>query len=138
MQRIKNLKLTTKMMLAFGVVLALMLVQGIAAFVGLNSLNNATTDVTGNVLPSVKAAGDLQSLMGDYRTTSYRQHVRASDAVKAEAKAQAAQTEKKIEKAIKDYVPLIASAEEKKAYDAFVKEWKAAAQRRVQARQEPA
>ena len=65
MQRIKNFKLTTKMMLAFGVVLALMLVQGIAAFVGLNSLNNATTDVTGNVLPSVKAAGDLQSLMGE-------------------------------------------------------------------------
>jgi methyl-accepting chemotaxis protein len=128
MQRIKNFKLTTKMMLAFGVVLALMLVQGIAAFVGLNSLNNATTDVTSNVLPSVKAAGDLQSLMGDYRTTSYRQHVRASDAVKAEAKAQAAQTEKKIEKAIKDYVPLIASPEEKKAYDAFVKEWKAAQQ----------
>jgi CHASE3 domain sensor protein len=128
MQRIKNLKLTTKMMLAFGVVLALMLVQGIAAFVGLNSLNNATTDVTGNVLPSVKAAGNLQSLMGEYRTTSYRQHVRASDAVKAEAKALAAQTEKKIEKAIKDYVPLIASPEEKKAYDAFVKEWKAAQQ----------
>lgn len=90
MQRIKNFKLTTKMMLAFGVVLALMLVQGIAAFVGLNSLNNATTDVTGNVLPSVKAAGDLQSLLGEYRTTSYRQHVRASDAVKAEAKALAA------------------------------------------------
>jgi len=128
MQRIKNFKLTTKMMLAFGVVLALMLVQGIAAFVGLNSLNNATTDVTGNVLPSVKAAGDLQSLLGEYRTTSYRQHVRASDAVKAEAKALAAQMEKKIEKAIKDYVPLIASPEEKKAYDAFVKEWKAAQQ----------
>ena len=128
MQRIKNFKLTTKMMLAFGVVLALMLVQGIAAFVGLNSLNNATTDVTSNVLPSVKAAGDLQSLMGEYRTTSYRQHVRASDAVKAEAKALAAQTEKKIEKAIQDYVPLIASPEEKKAYDAFVKEWKAAQQ----------
>ena len=65
MQRIKNLKLTTKMMLAFGVVLALMLIQGIAAFVGLNSLNGATTEVTGNVLPSVKAAGDLRSLLGE-------------------------------------------------------------------------
>ncbi|KRA51181.1 chemotaxis protein [Pseudoxanthomonas sp. Root65] len=128
MQRIKNLKLTTKMMLAFGVVLALMLIQGIAAFVGLNSLNGVTTDVTGNVLPSVKAAGDMQSLLGEYRTTSYRQHVRASDAVKAEAKTQAAQTEKKIDQAIKDYVPLISSADEKKAYDAFVKEWKGAQQ----------
>ncbi|MBD9437531.1 MCP four helix bundle domain-containing protein [Pseudoxanthomonas sp. PXM03] len=128
MQRIKNLKLTTKMMLAFGAVLALMLVQGIAAFVGLNSLNGATTEVTGNVLPSVKAAGDLQNLIGEYRTTSYRQHVRASDAVKAEAKTLAAQTEKKIEQSIKDYATLIISPDEKKAYDTFVKEWKAAKQ----------
>ncbi|MEJ2790858.1 MULTISPECIES: methyl-accepting chemotaxis protein [unclassified Pseudoxanthomonas] len=128
MQRIKNLKLTTKMMLAFGAVLALMLVQGIAAFVGLNSLNGATTEVTGNVLPSVKAAGDLQNLIGEYRTTSYRQHVRASDAVKAEAKTLAAQTDKKIEQSIKDYAKLIISPDEKKAYDTFVKEWKAAKQ----------
>ena len=69
MQRIKNFKLTTKMMLAFGVVLALMLVQGIAAFVGLNSLNGVTSQVTDNVLPSVKAAGDLRGMIGEYRTT---------------------------------------------------------------------
>ncbi|MDR7070776.1 methyl-accepting chemotaxis protein [Pseudoxanthomonas japonensis] len=128
MQRIKNLKLTTKMMLAFGVVLALMLVQGIAAFVGLNSLNGATTEVTANVLPSVKAAGDLQSLLGEYRTNSYRQHVRASDAVKAEARKLAGETEKRIDQASKDYAKLITSAEEKKAYDTFAKEWKAAQQ----------
>ncbi|WP_447939742.1 methyl-accepting chemotaxis protein [Pseudoxanthomonas mexicana] len=128
MQRIKNLKLTTKMMLAFGVVLALMLVQGVTAFVGLNSLNGATTEVTGNVLPSVKAAGDLQSMLGELRTTSYRQHVRASDAVKAEAKTLAAQTEKRIDQSVTDYAKLIASPSEKSAYDAFVKEWKAAKQ----------
>jgi methyl-accepting chemotaxis protein len=128
MQRIKNLKLTTKMMLAFGVVLALMLAQGIAAFVGLNSLNGATTQVTGNVLPSVKAAGDLQSLLGEYRTNSYRQHVRASDAVKAEARTLAAQTEKRIDEASKEYAKLITGADEKKAYDTFAKEWKAAQQ----------
>ena len=128
MQRIKNLKLTTKMMLAFGVVLALMLVQGIAAFVGLNSLNGATTEVTGNVLPSVKAAGDLRAQIFEYRTTAYRQHVRASDAVKAEAKAKAEKDGKLIDAAIKDYAKLIATAEEKKAYDLFVKEWASAKQ----------
>ncbi|WP_213602446.1 methyl-accepting chemotaxis protein [Pseudoxanthomonas japonensis] len=128
MQRIKNLKLTTKMMLAFGVVLALMLVQGIAAFVGLNSLNGVTTQVTGNVLPSVKAAGDLRGMLGEFRTTAYRQHVRASDAVKAEAKSRAAAQEKEIDAAIKDYAKLISTAPEKKAYDQFVKDWAAAKQ----------
>ena len=45
MQRIKNLKLTTKMMLAFGVVLALMLVQGIAAFVLKYRLNQTPSEM---------------------------------------------------------------------------------------------
>ncbi len=126
MQRIKNSKLTTKMMLAFGVVLALMLVQGVTAFTGLNSLNGATTTVTGDVLPSVEAAGELRSMISELRSTSYRQHVRASDSVKAEAKEEAAKSVQRIEKAIKDYAPLISNAEEKKAYDLFVKEWAAA------------
>ncbi|KAF1725286.1 hypothetical protein CSC76_12275 [Pseudoxanthomonas mexicana] len=128
MQRIKNFKLTTKMMLAFGVVLALMLVQGIAAFVGLNSLNDSTMQVTGNVLPSVKAAGELRSMITELRSTSYRQHVRASDSVKAEAKNLAADSEKRIDQAIKDYQSLIVDAEERKAYDTLVKEWKATKQ----------
>ena len=128
MQRIKNFKLTTKMMLAFGVVLALMLVQGIAAFVGLNSLNDSTMQVTGNVLPSVEAAGELRSMITELRSTSYRQHVRASDSVKAQAKKLAADSEKRIDQAIKDYQSLIVDAEERKAYDTLVKEWKATKQ----------
>ncbi len=128
MQRIKNFKLTTKMMLAFGVVLALMLVQGIAAFVGLNALNDSTMQVTGNVLPSVEAAGELRSMITELRSTSYRQHVRASDSVKAEAKKLAADSEKRIDQAIKDYQSLIVDAEERKAYDTLVKEWKATKQ----------
>ncbi|WP_454261679.1 methyl-accepting chemotaxis protein [Pseudoxanthomonas mexicana] len=128
MQRIKNFKLTTKMMLAFGVVLALMLVQGIAAFVGLNSLNDSTMQVTGNVLPSVVAAAELRRMITELRSTSYRQHVRASDSVKAEAKKLAADSEKRIDQAIKDYQSLIVDAEERKAYDTLVKEWKATKQ----------
>ena len=42
MHWLKNLKLTPKLMLAFGVVLALMLVQGVGAYLGLSSLNRAT------------------------------------------------------------------------------------------------
>ncbi|QNN79726.1 MCP four helix bundle domain-containing protein [Pseudoxanthomonas mexicana] len=103
-----------------------MLVQGVTAFTGLNSLNGATTTVTGDVLPSVEAAGELRSMISELRSTSYRQHVRASDSVKAEAKEEAAKSVQRIEKAIKDYAPLISNAEEKKAYDLFVKEWAAA------------
>ena len=42
MQWIQNLRLTQKMMLAFGIVLVLMLVQGVSSFIGLKSLNGVT------------------------------------------------------------------------------------------------
>ncbi|SOD57937.1 HAMP domain-containing protein, partial [Pseudoxanthomonas wuyuanensis] len=128
MQRIKDLKLTTKMLLAFGVVLALMLVQGIAAIVGLNSLNGATTAVTDNIVPSVKSAGELRALISEYRSASYRSMVRASAAVKEDAKVRAAKTAEEIDADIRQYAPLISGPKEKQAYDLFVKEWKGARQ----------
>ncbi|WP_324288262.1 methyl-accepting chemotaxis protein [Pseudoxanthomonas sp. SL93] len=128
MQRMKNLKLTTKMMLAFGVVLALMLIQGVTAFVGLNSLNGATTQVTDSVLPSVQAAAELRSQVGEYRSASYRSHVRASAAVKEEAKVRAGKIKAQIDQGIKDYRPLITTAKEKQLYERFVKDWAAAMQ----------
>jgi methyl-accepting chemotaxis protein len=128
MQRIKNLKLTTKMMLAFGVVLVLMLAQGISAFFGLNSLNGVTTDMAQNTLPSVKIAGDLRGLLGEYRSTAFTTMVRASDAVKADARARAGKIAAQINKEVADYKPLIKSEKERKLYDAFVADWKKAHQ----------
>ncbi|KRG71027.1 methyl-accepting chemotaxis protein [Pseudoxanthomonas dokdonensis] len=126
MHRIKNLKLTTKMMLAFGVVLVLMLAQGVGSFVGLYSLNNVTREMTSNTLPSVKLAGDLRGLMGEYRSTSFATLVRASDAVKADARKQAAATAKLIDKDLAAYKPLIADAAERKLYDQLMIDWKKA------------
>ncbi|WP_368566232.1 methyl-accepting chemotaxis protein [Pseudoxanthomonas sp. UTMC 1351] len=128
MQRIKNLKLTTKMMLAFGVVLVLMLAQGISAFFGLNSLNGVTSDMAQNTLPSVKIAGDLRGLLGEYRSTAFTTMVRASDGVKADARTRAGKIAEQINKEVGEYKPLIQSEKERKLYDAFVADWKKAHQ----------
>ncbi|UXA53064.1 methyl-accepting chemotaxis protein [Xanthomonas prunicola] len=126
MQWINNLKLMPRLMLAFGIVLLIMLVQGIIAYSGLASLNNVTRDLAGNTMSSVREAGDLRGMLGEYRNASYQNLVRASDAVKQEAKVRSKKLNGEIEATIKGYPRLIESPQQKKLFDVFVADWKKA------------
>ncbi|KQQ75845.1 chemotaxis protein [Xanthomonas sp. Leaf131] len=126
MQWINNLKLMPKLMLAFGIVLLIMLVQGIIAYSGLASLNNVTRDLAGNTMSSVREAGDLRGMLGEYRNASYQNLVRASDSVKQEAKVRAKKLNGEIDATIKGYPRLIESPQQKKLFDVFVADWKKA------------
>ncbi|WP_042828161.1 methyl-accepting chemotaxis protein [Xanthomonas vesicatoria] len=126
MKWINNLKLMPRLMLAFGIVLLIMLVQGIIAYSGLASLNNVTRDLAGNTMSSVREAGDLRGMLGEYRNASYQNLVRASDAVKQEAKVRAKRLNGEIEATIKGYPRLIESPQQKKLFDVFVADWKKA------------
>ncbi|WP_140721557.1 methyl-accepting chemotaxis protein [[Pseudomonas] boreopolis] len=126
MQWIINLKLKPKLLLAFGVVLTLMLIQGIIAFTGLSSLNRASKQLAGNTMSSVREAGELRGMIGEYRNSAYQGLVRASDSVKEEAKQRAIQLHGQIDAAIKAYPRLIETPEQKKLFDAFVADWKKA------------
>ncbi|MGC7511332.1 methyl-accepting chemotaxis protein [Xanthomonas citri pv. citri] len=126
MQWINNLKLMPKLMLAFGIVLLIMLVQGVIAYSGLASLNNVTRDLAGNTMSSVREAGDLRGMLGEYRNAAYQNLVRASDSVKQEAKVRAKKLNSEIEATIKGYPRLIESPQQKKLFDVFVADWKKA------------
>ncbi|WP_167455832.1 methyl-accepting chemotaxis protein [Xanthomonas dyei] len=126
MQWINNLKLMPRLMLAFGIVLLIMLVQGIIAYSGLASLNNVTRDLAGNTMSSVREAGDLRGMLGEYRNASYQNLVRASDAVKQEARVRAKKLNGEIEATIKGYPRLIESPQQKKLFNVFVADWKKA------------
>ncbi|UNE64452.1 methyl-accepting chemotaxis protein [Xanthomonas oryzae] len=126
MQWINNLKLMPKLMLAFGIVLLIMLVQGIIAYSGLASLNNVTRDLAGNTMSSVREAGDLRGMLGEYRNAAYQNLVRASDSVKQEAKVRSKKLSGRIEATIKSYPRLIESPQQKKLFDVFVADWKKA------------
>lgn len=103
MQWINNLKLMPRLMLAFGIVLLMMLVQGIIAYSGLASLNNVTSDLAGNTMSSVREAGDLRGMLGEYRNAAYQNLVRASDAVKQEARQRSKKLGSEIDATIKGY-----------------------------------
>ncbi|ATD67645.1 methyl-accepting chemotaxis protein [Luteimonas chenhongjianii] len=98
-----NLKLAPKLMLAFGVVLLIMLVQGIGAYMGLRSIDNVTTELGDEVLPSVTLVGETRSLLGEFRTASYRGLVRASDAAKQQARERTAEIDAQIQENFETY-----------------------------------
>ena len=100
MQWINSLKLKPKLMLTFGVVLFVMLLQGIVAYRGLHSLNNVTTDLAEKRTPSLRTTGELSGMVSEYRNASYQSLVRASDDVKADAKTRATELRMQIDTTI--------------------------------------
>ncbi|KRG87613.1 chemotaxis protein [Stenotrophomonas daejeonensis] len=126
MQWIKNLKLMPKLMLTFGVVLLVMLIQGVVAYRGLSSLNSVTENLGQQRMESIRLAGELNSLVSEYRNTSYQSLVRASDEVKADARKRTVELRGEIDKAIAQYSKLIDDAQQRKLFDTFTADWKAA------------
>lgn len=114
MHWLKNLKLTPKLMLAFGVVLVLLAAQGVGAYYGLSSLNRATTNLSQGSMQSVSVAAELRALLGEYRTAAYRGLVRASEAVKLDARERSAKLSEQIDQSLAAYGKLAATAEERK------------------------
>src|SRR5690606_7280011 len=126
MHWLKNLKLTPKLMLAFGVVLVLLAAQGVGAYYGLSSLNRATTNLAEGSMESVSVASELRALLGEYRTVSYRGLVRASEAVKLDARDRSAKLSGEIDEALAAYGKLAATPEERKLLEELTTSWTAA------------
>ena len=123
MQWIHNLRLTPKLMLAFGMVLVLMLAQGLASYLGLRSLHGETDRLSGDTMHSVATVAELRALLGEYGNISYRGLLRASDSVKQEARDRAKTLHDQIEKTMAAYGGKTLDPEERKLYDAFVSDW---------------
>ncbi|NIJ69829.1 methyl-accepting chemotaxis protein [Xanthomonas sp. 60] len=122
---INNLKLMPKLLVTFGVILLVMLLQGIVAYRGLHSLNDVTTELAGKRMESIRMAGEMRGMMGEYRNSAYQQLIRASDDVKAEARNRAAGVRTKMDEALKAYPGLADNAQQKALFDTFAKDWAA-------------
>jgi methyl-accepting chemotaxis protein len=126
MQWIKNLKVMPKLMLAFGLVLAIMLVQGLAAYNGLHSLNEVADGVSKNVVPSVRTGGEIRGILGEYRNAAYQSLIRSSDALKKESEERRIALGKQLDQTLSSYPALIGSEKEREIYKRTVADWKKA------------
>ena len=126
MQWFSSLKLAPKLMLAFGVVLLIMLVQGIGAYTGLRSMDRVTTELATGVLPSVTLVGETRALLGEFRTASYRGLVRASEAAKAQARERAAALDVRLAENFKAYEQFAKTPDERRLLEELITAWAAA------------
>jgi methyl-accepting chemotaxis protein len=62
-----DLKIATKLIVSFGAVLLLTLVLGISNMVSMDRVNQASTDLADNWMPSVRAVMDLRTDVGEIR-----------------------------------------------------------------------
>jgi len=62
-----DLRIATKLIVSFGAVLLLTLAMGVASILSMGQVNQASTDLAQNWMPSVRAVLELRGDVGDYR-----------------------------------------------------------------------
>ena len=130
MQRLDNLKLSLKLMLAFGIVLVLMVVQGIVAYGGMSSLARDTDLLVNDTMASVATANETRLLLAEYRNNAYRGLIRASDAVKAQARERTQEFDQRIEETFQRFEAALPAgeSEQRGLYEAATASWAEARQ----------
>jgi len=120
MQTFLNLKLRSKLMLSFTVVLALTTFLGVFALGKLAGVRATTVDMAENWLPSIRTLADMRNQIADMR----RSQLRIASARNEEERTPQAQLLEQARAAFKkyqkEYEPMISSPEERKIYESIV------------------
>lgn len=115
----RNLKVAFKIALSFGVLLVLMASFGIFSLFKMSVINDQSTEIAENWLPSVEVVGRLDTLVGNYRATESA-HILSTDATKMAAfDANLQKIRSDIATAKAEYEKLISSPEEREIYSDF-------------------
>jgi methyl-accepting chemotaxis protein len=122
--KLSNLKLRTKIIGGFAIVLALATAQSLFGVQQLQIVNNKSTEISENWLPSVKLSGDMNTNTADFRMAELQHVLADNDAAMDGFEKEMQGVKETFEKNRSAYVKLISSDEERKLYDAFDRQWK--------------
>ena len=116
---LKNMKIMGKLALGFGIVLVFLLSLGIISLQKMSAINDQSTIITENWMPSIKVVQEINTNTSDYRIAEY-QHVLAhktEDMKKAENDMDTVLSTMKKNRT--EYEKLITSPDEKATYENF-------------------
>jgi len=123
MKSLYDLRIATKLIVSFSVVLILCTVLGVFSIVQLGRVNQTTTDIETNWLPSVQSLLNLKYNVSRIRSLE-SQHILSADAEEMKALEQKLTAQlADLKKNSADYAKLISSPEEKQIYADFTKSW---------------
>ncbi len=115
----RNLKISKKLGLGFGIVLVFMAALGALSISELSKLNASTTDIATNWLPSVRALGQIANDTADLRRVELRRLLVTDKDSVNKSLADSDSYMRSLQKDEKTYEALISSDEERRIYDRF-------------------
>ena len=118
-----DLRVATKLVISFLAVLALATFLGVFSIVQLALVNQTSTDMELNWMPSVRATSDMNTNTSDYRIAELQHILSTDDAQMKDWEKTMAEVLANFEKNDAEYVKLISDPEEQKIYDDFKKNW---------------
>ena len=120
-----KLSLKAKLSLGFGILILLVAGLGIFSLLQLSTVNDKSTEIAGNWMPSVDASDRLNTATSDFRAAELQHVISQDEAGMKTWGEELAKLQAQIEKGRADYVNLIAAPEERALFDAFGAKWDA-------------
>ena len=118
----KSIKISTRILGTFGVLVLLLVVVVAMALLQLRSMRSSAETITGNALPSVEVINALNTDLARTRLLELRHVNNDEPGYMAQVEAQFEQLQKHLAEAKKLYEPLIVTAEERELYAQFLRE----------------
>ncbi|WP_224363942.1 methyl-accepting chemotaxis protein [Hyalangium versicolor] len=120
----QNLKISSKLLIAFFVQSAFTLLLGLFAMSQMEKMNNATDEVTERRVPSIAYVSDANTDTSDFFIAELL-HVLSSDAAEmAQYEREMRSLQESIERGFDRYEPLISLDEERRLYEDFNQLWR--------------
>jgi len=123
MQWINNLKVATRLGGAFGMILVLTAALGVSSIFQLNRVNQTSTELETNWLPSTRIAGDINTATSDFRVAELQHVLSVDEAEMTRYEKELAEIKRNLEASIASYEKLISTAEEQRIFDGFKTSW---------------
>ncbi|MBD9356498.1 methyl-accepting chemotaxis protein [Methylomonas albis] len=121
----KNMKIAIKLAIGFGSLLLLMTILGIAALSQMSTVNDQSTEIASNWLPSVRTVEEMNTNTSDYRIGELNHIISEKPEEMAAAEKMMSDTLATYRKNEAAYLKLISSPEEQEIYDEFKRKFDA-------------
>ena len=120
---LNDLKMATKLSLGFGIVLVLMFILGFISLNRMGVVNNQSTIIAENWMPSIKVVEEINTNTSDLRIFEYAHVLSTEDVDMKKAEADMNSILSTMNKNRADYEKFISSSEEQAIYDDFSKKF---------------
>ncbi|WP_342154638.1 methyl-accepting chemotaxis protein [Methylorubrum sp. SB2] len=120
----KPFSIRAKLVGAFATLTVIVVGLGLYGLSAASTLNGLLVEVNSNWMPSVQAAGEINSWASRYTVNVFRHVLNTDDATMAQIEAEGERRAQKVEEAANTYGTLVSSPEERKLFESFQREWK--------------